>query len=46
MIDFVITWMCHNPLQAVAVLAGGSAVIGLLLAPGLAEVARHGHPRV
>jgi hypothetical protein len=46
MIDFLITWMLNNPLQGVAALAALSIVIGLVLIPGLHEIAGHGHPRV
>jgi hypothetical protein len=45
MIDVVITWMLHNPLQGVAILAATSIVIGLVLIPGLHEITGHGHPR-
>jgi hypothetical protein len=45
MIEFLITWMCDNPLQGVAALAGLSIVVGLVLIPGLHELAGHGHPR-
>ncbi len=45
MIDTVITWMLHNPLQAVGVLAATSVVIGLVLIPRFHEISGHGHPR-
>ena len=45
MIDAVITWLLNNPLQGVAALAGFSIAVGLLLVPGLHEIAGHGHPR-
>ena len=45
MIDAVIVWMCTNPLQGVAALAGLSIVVGLVLIPGLHEISGHGHPR-
>jgi hypothetical protein len=45
MIDIVITWMCHNPLQAVAALSSFSILVGVLLVPGIAELTGHGHPR-
>jgi hypothetical protein len=45
MIDAAITWAMHNPLQSVAVLAGVSIAIGLILVPSMHEVAGHGPPK-
>lgn len=46
MVDTIVTWACHYPLQAVGGLAVVSILIGVLLTPRLYEVTRDGqHPR-
>jgi hypothetical protein len=43
-LDACLIWSLHNPLQCVAVLAGVSILVGVLLVP-LREICNHGHPR-
>ena len=45
MVEALITWFMQNPLKGVAMLAGLSVVIGLVLVPGLHEVTDRGHPK-
>jgi hypothetical protein len=45
MIDTVISWAMHNPLQGVAVLAVVSIAVGLILVPSMHEISGHGPPK-